>query len=573
MLQIKKKYLILFTFIFSFMMALPISAANFFDSFPKRLARSQPDHPRILMIGNSLTYTHNIDSMLKNICQSNAIDAEVHRITKGGHALFECMSETDALHDSIVTALSTQKWDYVILQGRAAEPVENPAEMLEAIKWFEPQIKSAGAQMVLYMTWVPENSANLNAFQSAVSKVYYELGNHFNCAVAPSGIAFARARDLYPSIDLHYNNTDRKHPSVIGSYLSACTIYATLFNRSPYGTAYYPAGRSPATCAHMQAIAEDVTVNMDISSHAKLNFSSRGYSINKGKSLKLSYTLNRGARVIGWTSANQSVAAVSSSGTIKGVSNGRTTITALLNNNTTVSCEVIVTPTKLTMGINEKYTLEFPGKYTWTSSKSSVAGIKKNIITASKKGTTVLTGRDSSGVTIKISVTVKGAPTAIKAASSKTIYIGRQSKLSAAVKSGVSFSKLTFKSSNPGIVSVDKNGILTGKRVGKAKITIKSYNGKKAVCTVHCVIPAQKIWFKNASSPITLKRGKTKTLKVGFAPSNTTIKTIKWKSSNKKIVSVSSKGKITALKKGTATVSATTTDGTKKVIKLKIKVK
>lgn len=582
--KLKTKFIFLFTLIVSLLIAIPATAkTSFFNAYPKMLAKPKTSSPRILLIGNSLTYynynNHGIQYVLSNLCAANGIDAEVVDITKGGHYLYQCSDEKDPLHSKIEAAFQ-QKWDYVILQGATSEPIEKPSEMLQTIEqYFMPKIKSAGAQMVLYMTWAPEKissndqSYDMNARQAAVTNFYYKLGEHFKCAVAPSGLAFVRSKELYPNIDLHYSHSDRLHPNCTGTYLSASSIFATLFNRSPYGTVFYPTGTTQINCGYMQAIAADVTTRIDTSCKAKLTFSSKGYTVNKGKIKKLSASLSSGGRVIRWTSANKEIATVSSSGIVKGISNGRTTITALLNNNTTASCDVIVTPTTLTMGVNEKYKLEFPNKFTWSSSNNSVAKMQKGIVTTYKKGSAVLTGKDSAGVIVKLNVKVKSAPTSVKIAKTKIIGIGRIAKLNASIKSGVSYSKLTFKSSNPDIVSVDKNGVLTAKRVGKVKITAKSYNGKKGVCLVQCVIPAQKMRFKNAESPLVLKRGKTKNLKVAFTPSNTTIKTLKWKSSNKKIVSISSKGKIKALKKGTATISATTTDGSKITIKLKVKVK
>jgi len=72
---------------------------------------------------------------------------------------------------------------------------------------------------------------------------------------------------------------------------------------------------------------------------------------------------------------------------------------------------------------------------------------------------------------------------------------------------------------------------------------------------------------------ITLKRKKSKKLKVTINPINTTNKKILWKSSNRKIVKVNAKGKVTALKKGKAKIYAKTKDGSKKKAVCKVIVK
>ena len=90
--------------------------------------------------------------------------------------------------------------------------------------------------------------------------------------------------------------------------------------------------------------------------------------------------------------------------------------------------------------------------------------------------------------------------------------------------------------------------------------------------TVTCGTQIKKISFANVKSGAKLKVGKSKTLKVKFKPSNASVKKLTWKSSNKKVLTVSKNGKIKAKKPGTAKITATTTDGSKKKITVKIKV-
>lgn len=65
-------------------------------------------------------------------------------------------------------------------------------------------------------------------------------------------------------------------------------------------------------------------------------------------------------------------------------------------------------------------------------------------------------------------------------------------------------SKLTWVSSNPSIVSVDKNGNIIGLKAGTANISVMTNNGKTASCTVNCIamIPDLEISDKNGMSEI-----------------------------------------------------------------------
>ena len=70
----------------------------------------------------------------------------------------------------------------------------------------------------------------------------------------PAGLAFAKAIARRP--DLEFYQPDKRHPSLIGTYLAACTAYAAVFKRSPVGNAY-AAGIDPATARFLQQTAQD----------------------------------------------------------------------------------------------------------------------------------------------------------------------------------------------------------------------------------------------------------------------------------------------------------------------------
>ena len=130
------------------------------------------------------------------------------------------------------------------------------------------------------------------------------------------------------------------------------------------------------------------------------------------------------------------------------------------------------------------------------------------------------------------------------------------------------------KSSNKKVVQVTvKNGKLTikGLKAGKATVTVTSTKGAKA--TVKITVQKQKVATKKLSATVstkqTLKKGKKVTLKVAKTPF-TAQDSVKWTTSNKKVATVTSKGVVKGLKKGTATITA---KAGKKVVKFKVTVK
>lgn len=120
--------------------------------------------------------------------------------------------------------------------------------------------------------------------------------------------------------------------------------------------------------------------------------------------------------------------------------------------------------------------------------------------------------------------------------------------------------KLTFTSSKAAVATVTKKGVITGKKVGTAKITIKTSKGKKYTVTVTVAKAPSKVTLNKKTA--TLEIGDTLQLKATL-PSKTASNKITWTSSNKNVATVSNKGKVTAKGEGTATITVKTFNGKK----------
>ena len=137
-----------------------------------------------------------------------------------------------------------------------------------------------------------------------------------------------------------------------------------------------------------------------------------------------------------------------------------------------------------------------------------------------------------------------------------TLYLTDKCQIEADVRYGLG--KTSYKSDNTKIVSVNKNGRITAKKTGTAKITVTN-NGVSEKLKVVVKKPTLK------NSKITLNVNKNFNLKIKGQVGKAT-----FKSSNAKIATVNSKGKITAKKKGKATISVKTNGIT---LKCKVTVK
>lgn len=580
--KIRKKWSVVWVLLLfaSFLLAMPVYAYNFFTDYPFYQARPDTEDPRILMVGNSLTYTNDIPALLRYMCRDTGINAAVDSVTQGGHSLTQYAYPTTAweeqLHEKIMTKLTTQKWDYVILQGRSDETIVNEESMRRAVAYFYPYIKNAGAQMVLYLTWAPDYGTggyDIDARQGEIAKVYYSIARQYNCALAPSGIAFARERRLYPDYDLYYSSSDRLHPNLSGSYLSACCIYATLFGKSPDHISY-TAGLASEKAGALRGIASDVTLRR---SREEVQVTTAkavtgGYQLKPGGKVKLGISASTGVRMIRTSSSDEGVATVSSTGVVTARAAGTASITALMSNNKSLTWKIVVTGnSKVTLGAGDTEKIDFSSNgFRWTTSNKKIAVIKNGTITAKAKGTATLTGKHSSGFQVKLKVTVKAAPEKITVKNApKTLVVGRTFQL----KLNVSKVRVTYKSSAPGVVSVSKQGVLTAKGPGTAKITVKSYNGKKTSFRVTVKVLAKKLTVTNVKSGTIMRVGQTRKLKVSFSPRNVSSRAVTYKSSNTKVLKVSKKGTITALHSGRAKITVTAADGSKKKAAVEIRVR
>lgn len=157
-----------------------------------------------------------------------------------------------------------------------------------------------------------------------------------------------------------------------------------------------------------------------------------------------------------------------------------------------------------------------------------------------------------------------------------TIYTTQTLKLTAKVTpTNATNKKVTWSTSNSKVATVSSKGVVTAKGAGTATITVKAADGsgKKATCKVTVKKLVKITSMKMNYSSKTIYTGDTLTLKVTAKPSKASILTYKWKTSNSKVATVSSKGVVTAKKAGTATITAYATDGSGKKVSCKITVK
>ena len=136
--------------------------------------------------------------------------------------------------------------------------------------------------------------------------------------------------------------------------------------------------------------------------------------------------------------------------------------------------------------------------------------------------------------------------------------------------SDASEKRVVWSTSNKSVATVTDYGKVIAHNYGNAKIYATAKDGSKKYGACNVSVWAPVTWIKMSSTNITLKNGKSKTISATAYPTYAKYRDISWSSSNPSVASVDSKGKITANKKGSATIRAKTKDGYSKTCKVTV---
>jgi hypothetical protein len=110
-------------------------------------------------------------------------------------------------------------------------------------------VRKNGGKPVFFMSWAYADAPEMT---QQLADAYVQAANELDVFVIPAGLAFARSIAIRPNLNLYV--PDLRHPSMAGTYLAACTTFASLFKKSPVGLKY-TAGLDEATALHLQTVA------------------------------------------------------------------------------------------------------------------------------------------------------------------------------------------------------------------------------------------------------------------------------------------------------------------------------
>ena len=244
------------------------------------------DSVSVLFIGNSYTAYNSLPSLVNDIAVSLGDEVTFDSNTPGGATL-----SAHAGNATNYNKINSKPWDFVVLQAQSQEPSFPDAQVDVNTLPFAMQLADSiygnnfCSEVLFYMTWGRENGdpqwapiSTFDGMNGRLRSAYMRFADSVDGAVAPVGSAWKYIRDTYPSINLYAG--DGSHPSYEGSYLAACTFYASVFRKSPIGAPFI-GSLDPVTAERLQTAASMTVLDSleqwnlrPISEHTQAEFSS-----------------------------------------------------------------------------------------------------------------------------------------------------------------------------------------------------------------------------------------------------------------------------------------------------------
>ena len=146
-----------------------------------------------------------------------------------------------------------RQFDAVIMMDCSQCPIHPQLEgaFHDSVKKDAEIVTKYGARPVLFMSWAYKDKPEMTA---QLAEQYTLAGNANNALVIPAGLAFAKAIAKRPNLELY--QPDKRHPTLAGTYLAACTTYAAIQKKSPVGIRYN-AGLDAELATFLQSIAAE----------------------------------------------------------------------------------------------------------------------------------------------------------------------------------------------------------------------------------------------------------------------------------------------------------------------------
>lgn len=248
--------------------ALLLGACSTVPTSAPKAAQAEPEQTKaVLWVGNSFFYYNNsmhghVGQLIRGSSMADksgfrAVSATISGSGINWHDLESHFKPNGVgsysfnSKNEVVFNTFTKPFDVVLMMDCSQCPIHPRLRSVfyEHAKKNSDIARKHGARPAFFMSWAYADAPEMT---EQLAAEYAKAGKENNALVVPAGLAFAASIKARPDIALTI--ADKRHPTLAGTYLAACTVLASLYKANPEGNTY-TAGLDAATAKFLQTVA------------------------------------------------------------------------------------------------------------------------------------------------------------------------------------------------------------------------------------------------------------------------------------------------------------------------------
>lgn len=207
------------TFLISLLIILTTSSKSEITENSNTNEHSQV-HFSVLFIGNSLTYTNNLPSLVVSHAATKGITVSTTMVARSNYAIVDHWAD-----GKVQILINSKEFDFVVIQQGPSSQLDGYDMLVNAGAQYAQLCESNNSRLAYFMVW--PSISNYHSFDGVIAN--YTAGAKKNNAILiPVGSIWKKYIDA--TGDYSYYGPDGFHPSLAGSQIAAEIIVETLFS-------------------------------------------------------------------------------------------------------------------------------------------------------------------------------------------------------------------------------------------------------------------------------------------------------------------------------------------------------
>lgn len=237
---------------------------------------------KVLFLGNSFTnYVYSVPAMFNGMATTAGITTQVDYNAPGGYTVLQ-----HTTNSTTQAKIVSKKWDYVVVQdnlGNFAGSVGSiPSASAHVTLINQIKANDSCTRIIFFAGWGPvggtSSSDNTNACINRIhSNMIILNNNYFDEIVSPIGKAWITSMSQLPSVSPYH--TDNLHASAAGAYITAATIFTTIFKKD-ITNVNYNSTLNPSDAQTFRTIAYNTVKDPTLISTTNLTSYTPAVSVN-----------------------------------------------------------------------------------------------------------------------------------------------------------------------------------------------------------------------------------------------------------------------------------------------------